>query len=200
MIISNMIHRVLSFPQLVSGQDFGLGNPITNKEFLEKLLKDSTYKTVKFAGQTFHKVNWGNLEIGLFLTDGEFIVYYVQLKTLALQDLGPVVVQTIVWRSLTDAPYGITSKVFKYILNKYQIIASDKVQTERGREFWITRLSEAFNSGNRIGLWSNGTLVDIDTKKELKDYVNEKHILHPWGKAEHFGNFRFVIFKEKRIQ
>ncbi|MGD0511184.1 MAG: hypothetical protein ABSA33_05080, partial [Candidatus Micrarchaeaceae archaeon] len=70
--------------------------------------------------------------------------------------------------------------------------------TERGRDFWIEQLGRAFLAGNKVGLYSNGGIVELDTQKQLDDYLDPTNFLHPWGKSEHFQNYRFVIFKEKR--
>jgi hypothetical protein len=138
-------------------------------------------------------------ETALFLDDSRYITYYVQIKKIVLHGAGPSVVQTIVWRSLSGgAPPGITHKVFLYLLKKYGSIVSDKLHTERGRDFWIEQLNRAFSKGNKVGLYSNGAIVDLDTQEELDSYLDPNHFLHPWGKDESFQNYRFVIFKEMR--
>ena len=195
----NAAYRLSAFPQLISGQDFGFGNREDNARQMKSLLEDPNYKQIKLVGQKFGMVPLDVSETALFLDNGKYITYYVQIKRIILHGVGPSVVQTIVWRSLSGgAPVGITSKVFTYLLKKYGSIVSDKMHTDRGREFWTIQLRRAFDSGQRVGLYSNGTIVDLDTVEELEDYLDPTHFLHPWGKSESFQNFRFVIFKEKR--
>lgn len=194
----NAAHRLTAFPQLISSQDFGFGDEKENSKELQQLLADPSYKTIKLAGQVFGMVVLDKYETALFIQRKNLITYYVQIMRISLVGVGPSVVQTIVWRSLIGAPSNITSKVFLALLSKYGSIVSDKLHTDRGRDFWITQLWKAFDAGHKIGLYSNGHVVELDTEEDLTNYLNPTHFLHPWGKSENFQNFRFVIFKEKR--
>ena len=188
-----------AMPQLVESQDFGLGTPQINKALRTGFLADPSYKEIRFAGTKFGSVTYGKGEISLFLTHKERISYFVQLTKTKVPGLGTEsVTQTAVWRALGLAPSGITHKVFAAIITKYGSVVSDSRQTEDGRKFWSGRLIEFFTLGHKVGFLANQSLIYVDSEEDLNEYFDSQGLKYPWGRSEHYANFRFVIFKEKR--
>jgi len=191
----NAAYRLTAVPALIESQDFGLSDLFHNKQFLQGLMHDKSYKKVKFAGFELGKVSQGKNAIAFFLPRKDFIVYYVQLSKIELPQIGEAVMQTAVWRALGKAPPGITSAVFERIIDKYKIIVSDSLQTKEGRSFWVARLQEAFDKGHKVALLHKQTRVDLTTEEELDQYLNPKSFSHAWGTDESFADFRFIIIK-----
>ncbi len=190
--------RVTALPQLISGQDFGLSDVENNKKMLAELKSDPTFKQVKIGSTLLGQVS-DRLGLTLFFENRSLIRYYVQVTKAQFSGIPNAVVQTAVWRTPASgvAP-GLTSKVFNRLIEKYGAIVSDKLHTDRGRDFWIDQLALAFDHGRKVGFLNKGQLVEIDAQEDLSRYLDSKNFSYGWGDNAQFQNYRFVIFKEKR--
>lgn len=142
-----------------------------------------------------------------FITEGEEPETIYKVQTIYRHESNAYMrskncTQLLIWRTsnakhayvLQDFP----KKIFNHLLSQYDIMITDDQQTEDGKRFWESRMSEAIYIENRclyyIDLQKRDNemvpyLEEITTQDELTD----KYIPQGWGEGEEFRNRIFVI-------
>lgn len=185
-------------PQIVNPTDFGLGDDAANRAFAERLLKRKQETLEDHPGyQLFLTGDMNNGYLALYNKAEKMLGYVIKYKVEHRALLGGTVTQVMLWRD-PGMPYvpGITRHVFfDYLLTRWPMVMSDALQTERGREFWLSRLAEASIGPYDIGLVDFGRhQVDWwDRTISAGDWIKQ---MNAWGTHHRFQNMRCVIKRQ----
>jgi hypothetical protein len=183
-------------PRLLSEQDWPIADEEVNRATLAKLLPNATELETIEGNKLYRE---GTAYDGcLFLQQEGFISYYMEyLVHSAHFNEVHSVTQTSVWRSLSPAnPENIASYVmFKYLVPKYPAVMSDKIQTERGRDFWVSIMSKALKKNLVVELVAlhKNLVIPITSDAELRQFTRGD--LNAWGKGLQYEQLRFLIRK-----
>lgn len=138
--------------------------------------------------------------IALLCDTTEEIVYYINCTVWEEITLNSKpVTQTILWRT-TDVTHrrvtsGMTDDVFRnYLLETYNIIASDNAQTAEGRDFWSRQLGYALQFGDFVYRYDlmNSKLIRIEDHSTVRDNSCDL-----WGDDEGYETILALISKEE---
>lgn len=197
------MEKVTAMPYLCDSTDFGLGKDAANHKFARQLMeKRHKLVLVYELGDGVNVYRSGSMQNGsLFMYNPatEIIGYYVRYETVKKKLTGHTVTQTAVWRALQEPKAsGLTKRVvFEYLLAHYPAIMSDKMQTERGRDFWIDLMFQALARGYRVALadFNMQHLHEIDNAAELRLWYSGDDEHQPaWGDLNRHMALRFIIF------
>ena len=184
--------KLTAMPRLVSDQDWPIADPEVNKATLVKLLDTATQVAVS-DGNVLYR-DGSPYDGSYFLVKEGFICYYMEYVVHAAHFEGThSVTQTSVWRSLSPSvPRGLPAHVvFKYLVPKYPAVMSDRIQTERGRDFWIDLMAQALEKNLSVEIVPLTTrkVFPIKSQEELREWVATKS--GAWG-LQH-EQIRFLI-------
>lgn len=194
--------EILAIPSLCDSTDFGLSKYSFNSQTLNDLKKRTSLEELAKLTDNLRLYHFGSPEQGGYFVEniskGE-IVYYMKYKKFDKKLVGvPSVTQTAVWQSLTGGLISGFAKlfVFTHLLKEYPAILSDKLQTERGRDFWIRLMDQALEKGYKVGLVDfNGQKVHlIPDENSLSQWYRLDEGAWSWHSNKHQG-LRFVIYK-----
>ncbi len=192
------IKELFESPQIVRSTDFDLGDVVKNKKEANTLLAASVEvfednKLFKFfrAG----KDTEGTIAVVSKATARlTFVVDYVVHSLVGLPN---VVTQVKIWRDAEgDVPVSVTKNTFfEILLKKHKTIVSDSEQTPDGRGFWISRISEASQSGLKVGLYRESTksVSWFDPEEHGPSATEWAKKQGAWGTSDFFKGYRFVI-------
>jgi hypothetical protein len=190
--------EVLAMPYLCDSTDFGLSDEKANRKHA-RLLMEKPHKLIYDLGDGVHVYQTGSAQGGsLFLYNPAtgLIGYYVHYKAMHKSLTGGTVTQTAVWRSLEEAKSkGLTMRVvFDYFLHHYPAIMSDKIQTDRGRDFWVDLMSQALARGHKVALadFSLRKIHEISGPPELRLWYSDPDD-GAWGTLNKHQALRFII-------
>lgn len=159
-----------------SGNDFGLGDERTNRKKLDLYLQNKT-EVLEEDGD-FEFFLSGSWEESGYLIKWEkktrLIYYYCKFQVSGPTKFFPhILTQTEVWRAMTQ-PDGMARKfLFDFLYPKYQAVTSDRIHTERGKEFWITILATANNKGLGIAVVDRDRIFTKPKEMSLRDFIEE---------------------------
>jgi len=127
------------------------------------------------------------------------VVYYI--KCIVFPDIhlnAKPVTQVLLWRTSVVSHRRVTSGVAEdifrnYLLEHYNIIASDSCQTREGRDFWVRQLGYAIEYGEHVYRFDrlNCDLVEITDHAVIRD--NRCDL---WGDAEEYEDILALISKD----
>lgn len=134
-----------------------------------------------------------------FLVKAGLIGYYMEYEVHAAHFEGlHSVTQTSVWRKLgAGVPKGMASRgLFKYLVPKYPAVMSDKIQTDRGRDFWVDIMGDALEKNLAVELvvLNKNTVIPITSEKDLNTFTNGD--FNARGKGLQYEQLRFLIRKQ----
>lgn len=105
------------------------------------------------------------------------------------------VTQILVWRTPDPrhdaALRGLAGRVFSgYLLGKYNVVITDRHQTQQGQNFWLTRLYDALASNQYVYAYDmiSCELRPITAPEEINESV-----FWLWGDEEHHQNRLAII-------
>lgn len=182
-----------------TGNDFGLENLLQNRKKLELYLKQETEVLEEDESYKFFLAgSWDTFGYLVKYDKKENeIVYLCKFQVVNLEPIfSKVVTQTEVWRALKSMP-GIAKRVFfDILLPKYGAILSDKIHTERGKDFWINCLGEALAKGLDVGVVAGKQFYEKPKDLSLGSFLSE---VDTWKKGlenkERDEQIQFVIYK-----
>lgn len=200
-------------PQLIDPVDFNLSTLEGRRKLLQHLKKKHLRKLKKYTliikGISYSYILYEtglkeNTQEGyIFLHDEtkddlNYVVKFKRNISGALKSIiGHSITQVSVWRSVENPgpSTNITAYVFfKQLLPKLGTLASDFQQTDLGRQFWIRRISEAW----QIKL--NVYFVSIQPKRSILldpiSFSNLQKAGEIWGTTPSFKNKFLIITKE----
>lgn len=136
-------------------------------------------------------------EIALISKTEQKVIYYN--KVIIVNDVvlnSRPATQVLLWRTVDPKYKGLTAGLaekifFEYIIETYDIIMSDNIQTEQGMFFWQTRLLQAIDKGLFTYLYDyiNGNLFKLN--RQTLEEKNEEI----WGEEENYQYQLAVISK-----
>lgn len=188
-------------PQLSDPDTFGLDNESKNKAMLVRLEADKV--SVLEQGpvyELFETKKGPNRFIVLKNKNRGTIDYMINHIAVNTKPLGKTVTQVKLWRNMNSpGAAGITKRMFyDVLLKRFGTIVSDRIQTVRGKEFWIIRLAESTGLGFKVGL--------LDETKKIVKWFDPKHEDYQdwigrmetegWGLDDHYADMRFVITRK----
>lgn len=141
----------------------------------------------------------GNFAIVLLDHSSERIAYYVKASICddVVLNTSPVA-QVLLWRTNDVIHEAVTTGLarlilFKYLLESYNVVASDSHQTTEGRDFWIRQTGFALAVGLHVYRFHrvNCDLVKIEDHAIIRDNSCDL-----WGDDEDYCNVLAVISKE----
>lgn len=187
---------IIESPQMVEPTDFNLNNETSNREILRDLLKKK--REVYIDDVDYEIFITGDHEKGsvvLWDKKEELIGYYVKLETKRHSFIGETVTQVALWRSpMIGSAVGKTSQIFfNYLLQNWETVMSDGQQTEKGREFWITRMAEADIKGYSVGVAHLIDKVMIWKKPDETFAAWIRKEAKNWGDTNYHRSLRFLI-------
>lgn len=153
---------ILEAPQSIGPTEFNLDDRAINRAFAAKqmrrvteVIEDTPDYQLARTGDGRH--GW----ILLYNKHDKTADYVVQYETRNWNLLPPTVTQCVLWRDAGSAfVRGITVRVFfDYLLQHHPAIMSDRLQTQDGNRFWITRMVDAIARNFRVGV------VDLPRRK-----------------------------------
>lgn len=192
---------VVESPRLIDSTDFRLNDVDYNRKLAKKLSgkkKEVIEDTVLYEiFRTDDDINGYIVHINKEVKSApnKEINYLVKYHSRPYKKFGSAVTQVAIWkRAAGPGIPGITSRIFwGYLFKRWSTIISDREQTERGKDFWETRLQEAVDRGYTVGLSST-------TMKEVEWYSGDTAGLvqwfkdfEAWGKTKNHLHKRFII-------
>lgn len=107
-------------------------------KLVKKLSEDtSLYTTAKRDRTAFAAINHKT----------NLITYYMEYEVTRHTAIGNFASQTIVWADPNDKDVRSLPKTvfFDYVLKKVGVIATDSLQTPKGKDFWLRRIKDALD-------------------------------------------------------
>lgn len=152
--------EISSAPYLLDPTQFGLDDIHKNQQRLADIKRKYPVKTLgDYRGQQLDEYLVGPNESYIIAKDdlgkGSQIVYLAHLNIERLKPLADQsATQVEVWRTAGSfiRPQITKHVFFEILLKRYKFVVSDRAQTEKGRDFWFSRLSEADDLGYKIGI------------------------------------------------
>lgn len=187
-------------PQIIPPEDFDLSDETENRKACAILLKD--YKLKLLSDDFKHGSKLYTIKNAIFLENGGLLVYYVKYETNNYKLINkPVISQTVLWRKrgldVTTDSIGMPTRVFfDCVLNLTGIVATDKQQTEQGRDFWFDRIAQAYDRNYHVYFLSVlylHELRELKTYQEFTDLLNNNVI---WGDNNKHQFKKIIISKE----
>ena len=141
----------------------------------------------------------GNFAIVLLDHSSERIAYYVKANVWedVVLNASPVT-QVLLWRTNDVTHEAVTTGLarqifFTYLLESYNVVASDSHQTAEGREFWIRQTGFALSTGSHVYRYHriNCDLFEITDHAVIRDNSCDL-----WGDDEDYSNVLAIISKE----
>ena len=141
----------------------------------------------------------GNFAIVLLDHSSERIAYYV--KASVWEDVAlntSPVTQVLLWRT-NDVKHelvtnGLARQIFfKYLLESYNVVASDSHQTAEGREFWIRQTGFALATGSHVYRYHR---IECDLIEITDHAVIRDNSCDLWGDHEDYSHVLAIISKE----
>ncbi|MCW2480891.1 hypothetical protein [Candidatus Symbiopectobacterium sp. NZEC135] len=158
------------------------------------------YRVVRVDDRNKGKIQQSHFELALINDLTEEVVYYnrVIIQPDSYLKCRPVT-QILVWR--TQKPkhravlHDFAGIIFiSYLLERYDIIVSDRNQTHEGMSFWQARMYDALALGLHLYAYDMITC-------ELREMTNEAELERGetwlWGEIDHFQNRLAIISKFK---
>ena len=141
-----------------------------------------------------------HFEIALICDADQSLVYYV--RAVIWPDVmleGKPVTQTLVWRTNDVAHKRVTSGVtedvfFNYLVEQYNIVASDANHTTEGKNFWIRQLGMAMFRGLFVYRYD---LLESNLTRVLDHAVVRNNSIDLWGDAPKYEYILAVIAKSE---
>lgn len=196
--------NVFAMPSLTDSTDFGLTSEAANRKMVQHLrkLKPTKVRDWKY-GSIIETVGTEKGYYFIIDPDTDLLVYLVKFTRQNKKLIGGSNgAQTAVWRALdSDISEGGLAKTvfFDILLPRFGTMMSDSVQTERGRDFWISLLGHAIkrNKGNAYLIDYGFTkIMSIEMMAELRVWTTMVGSPWAWNSMKHKG-IRFVISKSK---
>ncbi|HFW4799507.1 TPA: hypothetical protein ACIBS5_005034 [Salmonella enterica subsp. diarizonae serovar 60-67:z35:-] len=158
------------------------------------------YRVVRVDDRKKGEIPQAHFELALINDLTEEVVYYnrVIIQPDSYLNCRPVT-QILVWR--TQKPkhravlHDFAGIIFmNYLLERYDIIVSDRNQTHEGMSFWQARMYDALELGLHLYGYDMMTceLIEMHNEAEL-----EKGETWLWGDAEHYQDRLAIISKNK---
>jgi len=143
------IDSICESPRFSSPDDFGLNDAKMNEMKAKILLADPNCRKIKDNLYSVEPTEDGEnvlFEVKKLSTMTQ-IVYYVsfQLEKLSLLPRESIT-QVALWKSLLSSN-DASDRFWKYIFPKTGLAVSDRVQTEKGRKFWLYLVDQASKRG-----------------------------------------------------
>lgn len=142
----------------------------------------------------------GNFAIVLLDHSSERIVYYVKASVWedVVLNASPVT-QVLLWRTNDVMHEMVTTGLakaifFNYLLESYNVIASDSHQTAEGRDFWIRQTGFALAMGLHVYRYHR---VDCDLIEISDHAIIRDNSCDLWGDDEDYCNVLAVISKDQ---
>ncbi len=141
-----------------------------------------------------------SFEIALLSDSTNEIVYYIRCKLwedVYLND--KPITQVMLWRTSDVSFRSITSRITEdvfrnYLLDIYNIIASDSCQTREGRDFWMRQLGLAIHFGEYVYRYDRLAceLLQITDHAVIRDNSCDL-----WGDEAEYENILALISKDQ---
>lgn len=155
-----------------------------------KIMFPPTYRLVRV------ELEDDDFQVVLLCDSTEEIVYYIKCRVWEDVVLAEKpVTQVMLWRTKLAqhlaATQGIAANVFRnYLLEKYNVIASDSCQTREGRDFWVRQLGYALAFQEYVYRYHriDCTLQRLEDPRKI---ANNAYDL--WGDDEDYENVLAVI-------
>ena len=158
------------------------------------------YRVVRIDDRKKGEIPQAHFELALINDITEEVVYYnrVIIQPDSFLNCRPVT-QILVWR--TQKPkhravlHDFAGIIFmNYLLERYDIIVSDRNQTHEGMSFWQARMYDALSSGLHLYAYDMMTCELREMKDELELEKGETWL---WGDAENYQNRLAIISKHR---
>lgn len=187
--------KVTSAPQLIRDID-----PFEVKQAIEECLahldQATTIEPLGSKSDLMHLSLRRHSYYFVYSADTKAIDYFVRYREVDLGNLLPVKPgrQVLVRRTTSGAPLtaGIAAKVFwNYLFPKYQGLATDNQQTDKGQEFWQYAIKEAFERGKTVRVINTNDRTFTEPKN-LADFRDLYSGI--WGTTSWFQRMIVAIF------
>lgn len=178
------------FSELVNGVD------VTDE--IPALALAPGYRVVRVDNGKKDKISQDHFELALVNDLSEEVVYYnrVIFQPDAFLNCRPVT-QILVWRTQKRQHRAVLHDLagiifFDYLLEKYDVLVSDRNQTTDGTSFWQARLYDALEFKHHLYRYDMITceLHEMRNEEEL-----EKGSTWLWGEPEHYQDRLAIISK-----
>ncbi|UXI00418.1 hypothetical protein [Photobacterium sp. TY1-4] len=151
-----------------------------------------TYRLVRVA------LEGDGFQVALLCDATEEIVYYIKCRVWGdvVLDAKPVT-QVLLWRSPLiqhiAATQGIAANIFRnYLLEEYNIIASDSCQTREGRDFWVRQLGYAIAFEEFVYRFHR---IECTLERITDARAIASNSCNLWGDDEDYQNVLAIISK-----
>lgn len=185
--LNNAEHNKSKYEEISSSE-------VSDVARLAKISFPPTYRLVRVES------NEGSFQLALLSDSTSEVVYYIDCVVIPDLHLNAkTVTQVLPWltsvlshRKVTS---GVAEDIFRnYLLESYNIIASDGCQTREGRDFWVRQLGYAIEYGEYVYRFNRLTceLVEITDHAKVRDNSCDL-----WGSSEDYENILAVISKDE---
>lgn len=173
-------------------EDFFLPNQDYNRKQAHRLLATSYHVLEKNDLIVLGDYQNGDQgEIFLYRHDLDLITYFVRYEIKQVEPFGRCVTQVALWRSADPGIEGVAKMVFEtYLLQHFDAIISDSMQTRDGQRFWVGRMGVAAREGKSVGIIVNGEYHPYDRSMSLEDWIGHHDA---WGQDDSHEGKLFVI-------
>jgi hypothetical protein len=171
-----------------------------NKKHALAFLKDTDRELVQEYTNDVNLYEIGNRFI-LIDEKRVRVLYYMEWKEIFHKFVNhKAASQVLVWRDKSVPGYtNVAAQIFfDYLLPKFSVVITDALQSPDGQNFWIRRVSDAFERGLNVyylGLLPtskeiNRELIKINSSDDFENLNAEKNF---WGETEKFKARKILI-------
>ncbi|MGR7464245.1 hypothetical protein ACU60T_23915 [Klebsiella aerogenes] len=161
---------------------------------LENMLVIPSYKLVRIDNRL--DLPFDHFELVALNTVSREVVYYNRVIIQRDQYLNHIpVTQILVWRTPNpihnQALQGLAGKIFTgYLLENYNVVITDRHQTQQGQNFWLARLYEALTANKFVYGYDmiSCELRRVTGSNEIGQITNWL-----WGDDDHYQNRLAII-------
>jgi hypothetical protein len=187
-----------------SGNDFGLGDTRTNQKKLDHFLTLQTEVLEEDEHDCFFLV--GDWTSGGYLIkynkQDKLIYYYCKFDVAPPTKLFPhIVTQVEVWRAQTQVGGMARKFLFEFLFPRFGAIQSDRIHTERGKEFWKSILGTAQQLRLGIAVVIQGQIHLKHPDSSLHAFIDEVDTWHKGPEHKQADmEIQFLIFDPKYLE
>jgi hypothetical protein len=192
------ITELYESPESVDATQFNLDDVAFNRQFAANKVPKAVEVIEDTAEYKMLRTGDGNAGwIFLYNLGRKTVDYVIQYKTRYWKWLdSKSVTQCVLWRD--DASplvrNATTRMFFGYLLRNYSTIISDRLQTDQGHRFWVSRMADAVTRNYPVGVADlNRQKVNWFVPAVDGDFQDWIRLQQAFGKGEKYQALRYVI-------
>ena len=192
--------KIEAAPSLTDSTDFGMNIDSSSDQFLSKLM-NSKPRLLEDRGSSKLYVTGTQKGYYFLVSSKNKLIYFNKYIDINKGLVGkPTVTQIAVWRAMGGplSSIGVVkSTIFRYMLPRFKILMSDRIQTLDGRRLWLDLMGTALDEDYHVALvdFQMRKVLSLESLTELRIWDQMKDGAWSWNSNKHQG-LRFLISKD----